>query len=266
MTKPKLKKFLKKFTIIDLLIIIAIIVAVFFAFTNITVDEDKRESVSFDTSTLSKLPEKYLSFYREGKIVETSVGGYNSSSGKYEEIHGRIVWLDDRRGTNINILIDVNGEKILAGLYKDVKDADIYIEQITLETSGEKYKNITEVQVKPMTISYLDEINDKIPDNINYSINTVIAVDTKDSQIYQELSNELYFSGKKISVRPLNDDSEDKIYLSSAEPKEIALASEILGTINGQTNSIVIRLYNASSDDIAAIKNIYDVVSIREIS
>ncbi|MDR0900608.1 MAG: adhesin [Methanobrevibacter sp.] len=266
MKKPDLKKLLKRFTIIDIIIIIAIVAAVAFAFIHIGADENKGESVSYDTSTVNKLPEKYLSFYREGKIVETTVGGYNSSSGKYQELHGRVKWVDDYRGTDVKILIDIGGKDILAGLYKDVKNADIYIEKITLETTGQKYENLVEIQIKPITISQLSEINNKIPQNLNYSIDTTIAIDKKDSQIYQKLNNELYLNGKKVSIRQPTQDNEDNLLLKSTGPVEIAIASEILGIINGETDLITIRLYGASSEDISELKNIFDVINVRKIN
>ncbi|KZX15484.1 hypothetical protein MBCUT_14810 [Methanobrevibacter cuticularis] len=266
MKKPNFKNILKRLTIVDIAIILLIIVAVVFAFSQVGADDDKGQSVSFDSSTLNKLVEKYLSFYRDGNVIKTSVGGYNSSSGEYQELHGTVLWVDDNSGAGVRVLIDVDGESVLAGLYKDVKNADIYIEHITLETTGEKYKNVTEFKINPMQIDNLNEINEGIPNNTNYTVSTTIATDLEDSQSYQELSNELYINGKRNSIRPLAIDAQSQLLINMAKTKEIAIASEILGSLNGQTDIITIRIYGTTEKDIAAIKNAYDVINIRKIT
>ncbi|MCL2687755.1 MAG: adhesin [Methanobrevibacter sp.] len=266
MKKPNFKNILKRFTIIDILIILCVIGAVVFAFTHIGGSEDSNQSISFDSSTLNKLPEKYLSFYRQGNIVKSHVGGYNSSSGEYEEVYGRVIWVDDDNNGHTQILLNINGNNILAGLYKDDCNPDIYIEYITLETDGTKYKNLTEIQIRPMSISNLDEIVSKIPERINYTIESKIAIDTKDSQIFQELANELYSNGKKRSVRQFNENVQNQISLIMAQKNELNIASEILGTINGQTSFITIRIYDSNDEDIENIKNSFDVINVLKIT
>lgn len=270
MKKPNFKSILKQLTIIDILIILFIIGAVVFAFMQTGEDEDKSESISFDSSTLNKFAEKYLSFYQEGKIVKTHLGGYNASSGKYQEISGTVIWVDDNKGNNVKVVIDVDGDSdskpILATLYKDIQDADIYIEHITLETSGEKYKNVSEIEINPQNISTLDELSNKIGNNTNYTISTKIAIDEKNSKIFQELSNELFLNTRKASIRPVSDNIYDQISLIMAGKREIDIASEILGTINGQTNTITIRIYNSTDEEIKAIEESFDVINVKRIS
>ncbi|MDR2967625.1 MAG: adhesin [Methanobacteriaceae archaeon] len=266
MKKIKLQWILERFTWVDVIIILCVVGAIVFAFTQIGGSEDKIQSISFDSTTMNKFVEKYLSFYREGKVVKTHVGGFNSSSGKYQELYGTILWVDDYKGANVKVLIDVNGELVLAGLYKDVQNADIYIEHITLEINDEKYYNVTEIQVKPENIQDLNEIVNKIPNETNYTIQTTIAIDLTDSQTLQNLANSLLFNGKRESIRPLNDGIQRQLIIFMAQKKELNIASEILGPINGQTEIITIRIYNTEKKDIQAIKNSFDVINIRKVT
>jgi len=270
MKKPNFKSILKRFTIIDILIILCIIGAVVFAFIHTGGDEEKSESMSFDSSTLNKFAEKYLSFYREGKIVKTHIGGYNASNGKYQELSGTIIWVDDKKGYDVKVLIDTDGDSfntpILATLYKDISKADIYIEHITLETSGEKYRNVTEIEIKPQNITTLNELTTKIGNNTNYTVTTTIAIDEKDSKTFQELSSTLFLNGRKESVRLLSENIYNQITLIMAGKNELSIASEILGTMNGKTDLITIRIYNSSPEEIKSIEEAFDVVNVRKIS
>ncbi|RBQ23359.1 hypothetical protein ALNOE001_09220 [Candidatus Methanobinarius endosymbioticus] len=270
MKKPNLKNILKRFTIIDVLIVIVIIGTIVFALMYTGGDEEKSESVSFDSSTMNKLAEKYLSFYQEGKIVKTHVGGYNSSDRKYQELYGTIIWVDDNKGSDVQVLIDIDGDSksqsILARLYKDNKNADLYIEHITLETDGKKYENLTEIQINPKNIGSLDEITNNIGNNTNYTISGKISTNEKDSETYQQLSNELFLNGRKQSTKPINENTYDQIQLIMANKTEINIASEILGNIDGQTGILTIRIYNSNPEDIQQIENSFDVFNIRKIT
>ena len=270
MKKPNFKDILKRFTIIDILIILAIVGAIAFAFIHTGNTEGQSESISFDSTTLNKFTEKYLSFYQEGKVVKTRVGGYNSTTGEYQELSGTVLWVDDYRGSNVKVLIDVNEDSnntpILAGLYKDVRNADIYIEHVTLQTSGEKYKNLTEIRAYPKNITSLDELIKTIPNEANYTISTTMAIDEKDSGTFQELSNTLFLNGRKESIKPLSESVNDQIVLVMAEKNEIEIATEILGTINGKTSLITIRIYDSTPDDIKAIEEAFSVINVRKVS
>lgn len=270
MKKPNLKNVLKRFTIIDVLIIIVIIGTILFAIMYTGSDEEKSESVSFDSSTLNKLAEKYLSFYQDGKIVKTHFGGYNSTNGKYQELYGTIIWVDDNKGSNVEVLIDIDGDSddkpILARLYKDGKDADLYIKHITLETDDNKYENLTEIKINPQNISTLDKLTNNIEDNINHTISGKISINIKDSKIYQQLTNELSLNGRKESIKPINENTYDQIVLIMANKSEMSIASEILGTINGETGIITIRIYNSNSENIQTIENSFDVINIRKVT
>jgi len=262
----KLKNILNRFTWIDFVIVVCVICAVIFAFSHIGSDDNKEESVSFDSSTMNKFGEKYLSFYDEGKIIKTHLGGYNSSSGEYIEVYGRVLWVCKYKEADVHVLIDVDGQPIVAGLHKEVSDADVYIEHITLETSGEKYPNLIEIKAQPKNISYLTDIDEGISENINYTIDTKIAIDSKTSQQYQELFNELYSKFRKDSIRTFTDDSDDYISVIMATNNELDIGSKILGNLNGQTDIITIRIYNSNAKDIEAFKENFDIISIRHVS
>jgi len=270
MKKPNLKSILKKITIIDALIIICIIGAVVFAFMYTGGSEDKSESFSFDSSSMNKFAEKYLSFYQDGKVIKTHVRGYNATTGEYQELYGTIIWVDDDYGANVQVLIDVDGDQnskpILARLYKDQKPADIYIEHITIEISGEKYKNVTEIEVAPKNITTLTELTNAIGNETNYTITTKIAIDEKDSKTYQSLYNKMFLNGRKESVTSTAENIYDQVKLIMASPREINMASTIFGTINGETGLITIRIYNSTTEDIKTIENNFNVLNIRKVT
>ncbi|MEA4956835.1 hypothetical protein SDC9_07380 [bioreactor metagenome] len=270
MKKPNMKNILKRITIIDVLIIICIIGAVIFAFMYTSGSEDKTESISFDSSSMNKFAEKYLSFYQDGEVVKTQVGGYNATTGKYQELSGTVVWVDDDYGANVQVLIDLDGDSsnkpILARLYKDEKPADIYIEHITLETNGEKYKNVTEIEANPKNITSLSDLTNQLGNNTNYTITTKIATDEKDSKTYQNLYNTMFLNGRKESVTSVSENIYDQIQIIMATPKEINIASAIFGTINGETGLITIRIYNSTPEDIKNVENNFDVLNIRKIT
>ena len=57
-----------KFTVIDYIIIILVIVAIVFAFMHITSDDSvKTEKIAFDESTINKIPDTYLKYYNKNK-------------------------------------------------------------------------------------------------------------------------------------------------------------------------------------------------------
>ena len=65
---------------------------------------------------MNKIVENYLKLYLEGNVVETTVSGYNASTGKAVELHGNISWIDDDKGSNVKVLINSNGKEYLAGI------------------------------------------------------------------------------------------------------------------------------------------------------
>lgn len=254
-----------KFTIIDYLIIIIIIAAIIFAFIHITSnDEDNQESTSYDSSTMNKVTEKYLSYYNQGKIVKTTISGQNSTNNQEIEIQGNILWLSDSGGSNIKALIQTNnGQIYYAGLYKDFPNADIYIDKMSLEVDSEKYKNLTEFQIKPENITSLSQLTDKIPNQKNYEISTTITVDDLDGKTYQSIVNNLIENHQRLSITSSNVGLNQQITLTRSTPDEINQASNTLGNINGITDDITIRVYNCTPDEKTQIENTYQVNLIK---
>lgn len=252
-------------TIVDILIIIVIIGAIAFAFINSGSNENKIQIESFDASTMNKFVEKYLDKYKEGKIISTTINGYNTSSGKVEEFKGRVVWANDKYGKDVKVLVDVNGNLVLIGLYKDTENTDIYLNRITLETNGDKYSNITEITITPMNLTNLNDIIAKVPNNMTYEISGIVSIKSQESTIYQSVLNTLMKNGKRISIEN-NGYNNDQIELIQAQKEEIELSSPLFGNINGKTGIIKLRIYNASIKDINIIKSSYNIENIVEIS
>lgn len=260
----KKDSFLKRLTLIDYVIIIIIIAAVIFAFIHITSDDtSESEKTSFDSSTLNKIVERYLNYYRQGLVVNTTVEGFNSTNGQPVTLHGTIVWMDDDKGSNVKVLIESNGTTYLAGLYNHVPQADIYINSITLETDGQRYNNLTEITLKPEDINSLNDLISGLPNSTNYEISATIALESLDSTHVQEINNQLYNSTGRIAIKGSNTGLYNQISLVRATSDEIHIADSILGSFNGRTGEITIRIYNCSDNDIELIKNNFDVSNIQ---
>ena len=255
----------KRFTLVDYAIIILVICAVVFAFVHITSDDDSAsESTSYDSSTLNKIVEKYLTYYRQGFIVDTTIHGFNSSDGKPVTLAGNIQWMDDDRGSNVKGLINCNGSSYIVGLYNHVPNADIYIDSMTLEMNGEKYSNLTEIKANPKNITSIEDLVSGIPENSTYEITTTVSLDKLETITFQQITNLLYQNSERISLKASNTGYTDQINLVRATDTEISQASPILGNFNGITSEITIRIYNCSDSDINTIKNNFDVNNIQK--
>lgn len=258
------KRILNKLTIVDYIIILAVICAIAFAFIHITTDDSNdTKTSSYDSSTMNKIVENYLKLYREGNIVETTISGYNATNGEEIELHGNITWIDDDKGSNVKVLINSNGKEYLAGLYKDIPYADIYIDTISLESNGNKYKNLTEITINPENISSMNELISGINNNTNYELTTTLSIDELNTINYQDLSNNLYSHDKRISLKGSNTGLYNQLIITRATSDEINLADEILGTFNGTTSPITIRIYNCTTEDLQTIENNYNVTNIK---
>lgn len=253
-----------KLTIIDILIIICIVCAVGFAVFHMTADSDSGSAVSFDSSTINKLPENYLNFYKDGYIITSQVVGTNSSSGEKVSLNGTVVGVVDDKGVDVKVLINNNGNVYVAGLYKDVPEVDIYIDQISLETTGEKYKNVKEITISPKTISTLNDLVSGLDNNTNYEISTDIAVAEIDSISCQELFNKLD-QIKQPRIVTTNKPT-NLIKIVRANSQTMSVANSILGNINGQTNEITIRIYDCNDNYINKLKANYDVINVKDIT
>ena len=131
-----------KFTIIDYIIIILVICAIVFAFIHITTDDSSDlQKTAFDESTISKIPDTYLKYYKDGLIVNATVEGYNSTNGKPVTLNGNVVWADDNAG-DVELVIKTDNGTYLAGFYRYNSNYDIYIDHLSLEINGEKFVEI----------------------------------------------------------------------------------------------------------------------------
>lgn len=253
-----------KFTLIDYIIIILVICAIAFAFIHITTDDSSDlQKTAFDESTVNKIPDTYLRYYKDGFIVKATVEGFNSTDGNRTTLNGTVIWEDDNGGNDVKLLVEDN-ETYLVGLYRTVPNADIYIDHISLESNGDKYKNLCEIKVKPEKIASLKDLTDKIPNNTNCELSTEISLDKLSAKDMQEITNNLYRNDKRISVKTETSDIDNKIIITKATKDNLNDADSILGTINAVTSDITIRIYDCSDAQIKEISKNFDVMNIRK--
>ena len=252
-----------KFTLIDYIIIILVICAIAFAFIHITTDNSSDlQKTAFDESTINKLPDTYLKYYKDGFIVKANIEGFNSTTGEKTTLNGTVIWEDDNGGNGVKLLIDSNNKTYLAGLYRTVPDADIYIDHISLESNGEKYKNLCEIKVKPIQISSLKDLANKIPANADYEITTSIALDSLSAHDEQNITNNLLNNGKRESIKGIISDY--SLNIKKATKENINDADSVLGNLNGITEDITIRIYDCQDSQIKEISKNFDVINIRK--
>lgn len=254
-----------KLTLVDYAIIILVICAVIFAFIHITSDnQSTSESTSYDSSTMNKIVEKYLTYYRQGYIVNTTVHGYNATDGKPVTIKGTIKWMDDDKGSNVKALVCANGTDYIVGLYNHVPNANIYVDSMTLEINGEKYSNLTEIKIDPKNITSINELISGISNDTDYEITLTISSDSINTENIQKITNFLFQNHTRISIKSLNNGLTNQIIITRATAPELNELNNILGNFNGITSTITIRIYNCSDNDINAIKNNYKVTNIQK--
>lgn len=250
-----------KFTLIDYIIIILVICAVAFAFIHITSDDSSNiQKTAFDASTINKLPETYLNYYKDGQIVKSTIKGFNSTNGKEVTLEGTVKWVDE--GSAVKALIESNNKTYLVGLYKNAPHADIFIDTISLESDGSKYENLKEFTVKSQNITSLSDLNKNLS-GLDYELSTAVAVDSIDSTKIQELENKINSHDKRMSIKTANNELVKQILISKATNQNIEDGNSVLGPINGVTDDITIRVYNCSDSDLKNIKNNYEVTNIR---
>jgi hypothetical protein len=253
---------MKKFTIIDYIIIILIICAIAFAFIHISTDDSSDiQKTAFDASTINKIPDTYSDYYKNGNIVKATVVGLNSSNNKEVTLNGTVTWIGDDGGSDVSILIDSDNGTYLAGLYKNVPNADIYIDTISLESDGSKYDNLVEFKISPEKINSLNDLCKNLTD-CDCDITTTVTVDSVDTIKLQEIANKLNSNDKRLSIKA-STSPDNQIIITKATVKDINTGSSILGNINGVTDQITIRVYNCSDNQLETIKNNYDVTNIK---
>ena len=252
-----------KFTLVDYIIIILVICAVIFAFIHITTDNSSDlQKTAFDASTINKIPDTYSNYYKDGYIIKSTVEGFNSSNGEEVTINGTVKWIDDNGGSDVKLLIDSGNKTYLVGLYKNVPNADIYIDTLSLETDGSKYDNLVEFKINPMKITSLGDLTKNLSGS-DYEISTLISLDSLNMTKIQEASNKISSDNKRVAIKIPGENSQNQIELEKADDKCIKDANSILGNLNGVTDDITIRIYDCSDSQIDNIKNNYDVANIR---
>lgn len=258
-------KFLNKLTIIDILIIICIIGAIGFAvFHMMDNDPTKPTATSFDTSTKNKIYETYLDEYHNGKIITSTLVGNNSITDEELELNGTVLWVGESENEKVNILLEDHGKTILAGFYNDVPNADVYIDEISLETSGITYTNVTDFRIAPKEIKNLNDIISEIPNGTEYELSTTVAIDNLDNVKYQKLINSLNNNKKPCII--IDADRDNLLKINLANKTDIDIANNVLGDFNGQTSQIVLRVYNTTNADSTVIQSAFNVLSIHKIS
>jgi len=250
-----------KFTLVDYIIIILVICAVIFAFIHITTDDSSNiQKTAFDSSTINKLPETYLNYYKDGHIVKATIEGFNSTNGNKTTLNGTVKWVDE--GSTVRVLIESNNNTYLAGLYKNVPNADIYIDKISIETDGSVYENLTEFSVNAKNITSLNDLRKNIT-NANYDISTTIATNPINNGKMQELENVISMHSKRLAIKTTTAEFENQLIITKADKQTLDDGNSVLGNVSGVTEKITIRIYNCSDSDIQNIKNNYDVTNIR---
>lgn len=251
-----------KLTIIDYIIIILVVCAVIFAFIHITTDDSSDlQKTAFDESTINKIPDTYFKYYKDGYIIKANVEGFNATNGNKTTLNGTVIWEDEYGGNGVKLLIDSNNKTYLVGLYRTVPNADVYIDKISLESNGEKYKNLYEFRVKPIEISSLKDLTDKLPDDGNYEISTTLSLDSLSSKDLQKISNKLFTDSKRESIK--SSDYDNELTLKKATKQNLEDADTVLGNINAASYEITIRLYDATDSQVNEINKNFDVINMR---
>ena len=78
-----------------------------------------------------------------------------------------------------------------------------------------------------------------------------------------EIENEINSHNKRFAIKTATNEIINQIIVSKADKQNIEDGSSILGSINGLTEGIKIRVYNCSDTDLNNIKNNYEVTNIR---
>ena len=253
-----------KLNIIDYIIIVLVICGVVFAFVHVTANDDTiNESTSYDASTLSKISDKYLTYYKDGYIVNTTVTGYNASNGEPVTLSGTILWMDDDK-TNVKALVDTADGTHFVGLYNQINNADVYIKTMTLEINGDKYSNLTEVKIQPKNITSFNDLVSGIPNDTDYEISGTVSLDEIETTKFQEINNILSEKANRTSIKGLNTGIMNQINVVRATNDEITPVNQVVGDFNGVTSELVIRIYNCDDNDINTIKQNYNVTNIQK--
>ena len=179
-------------------------------------------------------------------------------------MNGTVIWEDDNGGNGVKLLIESEGKTYLVGLYRTVPNADIYIDHISLESNGEKYKNLCEIKVKPEEISSIKDLTSKIPNGTDYELTTELSLDNLNTKEMQEITNKLNNKDKRASIKTTTADIDKQLIIKQATKQNLNDADSVLGTINGVSDEITIRIYNSSDSQINEIAKNFDIINVRK--
>ncbi|WP_066973116.1 hypothetical protein [Methanobrevibacter filiformis] len=140
------------------------------------------------------------------------------------------------------------------------------MEHITLETHGNTYNNITDIVIHSRNITTLQDLISDLPTGLNYTVETMLSINGVKSTVLQGLDTSLHDNGKRFAIKPSTDGTRDQLYIVMARDKELAIANEILGKVDGKTGFIILRVVNVTDNDIKSIKKHYDVERIVKIT
>ena len=250
-----MRKIMGKFTYLDLIIIIIVISAVFLSFYRTYDNDSNIQKFTFDSLEMEKANNKFQDLNGAGKIVYTNLRGYNTINGQKETIYGRILWSDDSE-----MLLDVNGSKILASNYKN-RYADFYFESITLEVVGVE-KNSVDIVLKPINVTSVNNLIIDIPEE--YKLYASLSIPPQEETVIQKLNNELY---EKENYAPIStSENNDMLNITWANDSDLRIINQILGDVDGVSGFITIRIFNVSNATIENLKNKYEVYKIIKLS
>lgn len=253
-----------KFTLIDYIIIILVICAIAFAFIHITTDDSSDlQKTAFDESTINKIPDTYSKYYKDGYIVKATIEGFNATNGDETTLEGNVIWEDENSGNAVKLLVESNNQTYLVGPYRTVPNADVYIDQIVLESNGEKYKNLCEIKAKPEEITSMKDITGKIPNNTNYELSTIMSLDSLGSADAQKILNKISSHDKRESLKTENSMEDNRIIIKRATNENLNDIDSVLGSFNGVTDEITIRIYDCTESQINEISKNFDIINIR---
>lgn len=253
-----------KFTLIDYIIIILVICAIAFAFIHITTDDSSSiQKTAFDESTVNKIPDTYMKYYRDGYIVTAEVEGFNSTDGERVSLSGNVIWQDDDGGANVNLLISNENGTYTASLYRYNPNADIFIDHISLESNGDKYQNLTEITASPVKVTSLNDLISKIDKTADFELSTSLTLNSLNPADLQEIANRLTDNGKRVSIKASTDGVDSQLTINKATRENVEDADSVLGSVDGTSDKITIRLYNSTDSQIKSVKDSFDVINIR---
>lgn len=102
-----------------------------------------------------------------------------------------------------------------------------------------------------------------IGNGTDFEISTRLSLTDISATQLQEITNALMAHDKRLSIKTATVDIDGQVIISKATKQDINDASSILGSVDGISDEITIRIYDCTDSQLEAIKNNYDVINIR---